>query len=410
MPNPGDPTTLPTSPEDAFLELLAEILDGLDAVARGQFLRRFFKTVAQVDLTEEASVEYWERILQRSRQFADALGEPASLKAVMAFVLASSNQVRLPMLIEYAEVKKLQINAATDPLTSLHNRRFFEEHFDKELDRALRYNHHLALVLIDLHQFKQVNDRYGHQRGDLLLQTAANTFRKSLRTSDYAFRIGGDEFALLLVQSDTEQATTLARRLQSNFQLAIEPMRMTGAIGLDYGVAVCPLDGNEREDLIRTADERLYEAKGLARPTATQPYTRPTRRPATLPGSAPSSGSASTAAPPTPASPPESQQTASAPHANEKRKSQRTLLAPGRAYAHIAVTASGEENRQHTIRMLDVSVGGVALEGDISEDFGPILNVVLHVPVLPPLAVTLKKLYQICTPSGHTRIGCAFIT
>ena len=99
--------------------------------------------------------------------------------------------------MEYEELRKLQINAATDPLTGLYNRRFFDDFFDKELNRSVRYTHRLALVVFDLHRFKEVNDRYGHPQGDLLLQMAASTLRKSLRTSDYAFRIGGDEFALL---------------------------------------------------------------------------------------------------------------------------------------------------------------------------------------------------------------------
>ena len=169
------------------------------------------------------------------------------------------------MLIEYEELKKLQINAATDSLTGLYNRRFFEDQCDKELNRALRYNQHLAIVLLDLHQFKEVNDRYGHPRGDVLLRMAAATLRKSLRTSDYAFRIGGDEFALLLVQADAEQATTLARRVRSNFAGVTEPMEMAVPTGLDYGIAVYPNDGDQKEVLIRVADERLYEMKRLQR-------------------------------------------------------------------------------------------------------------------------------------------------
>ena len=133
--------------------------------------------------------------------------------------------------------------------------------------------------MLDLHQFKEVNDRYGHPRGDALLQTAAATLRNSLRTSDYAFRIGGDEFALLLVQSDTEQAITLARRIRANFAAATEPMQMTGAIGLDYGVAVYPNDGDQKEVLVRVADERLYEMKRSQRDCGRLSATRrPPRR------------------------------------------------------------------------------------------------------------------------------------
>src|SRR5262249_32096877 len=161
-----------------------------DRAARAQFLQRLFKTVAHLELSEARSLTLWEQILERRRELADSLNRPVSLKRAMVDVLASSSYLRVPILIEYDELKKLEISAATDSLTGLYNRRFFEEHFEKELNRASRYSQHLALVLIDLHQFKEVNDTYGHPQGDLLLRTAAGTLRRSLRTSDYAFRIG----------------------------------------------------------------------------------------------------------------------------------------------------------------------------------------------------------------------------
>ena len=187
MATPTDPSRASVPPEDSFLELLAETLENLDRVPRGQFLQKFFKTIAQLELSENVSSEYWDQILERRRQLADTLGKPVSLKAAMVDVLASSTYLRVPVLMEYEELKKLQSNATTDPLTGLYNRRLFEEHFEKELNRALRYNQHLALVMLDLHQFKEVNDRYGHPQGDTLLRQAAATLRKSLRTSDYAF-------------------------------------------------------------------------------------------------------------------------------------------------------------------------------------------------------------------------------
>src|ERR1700722_5814233 len=261
MPYPGDPNNLGMSGEDSVLELLAETLENLDRGASGQFLQRFFKTIAQLELTDATSLEYWDQILERRRQLADGLGKPVSLKMAIVDVLASSSYLRVPILMEYDDLRKLQFNAATDPLTGLYNRRLFEEQIEKELNRAQRYTQNLALVILDLHQFKEVNDRYGHPRGDALLKTVASTLKQSLRTSDYAFRFGGDEFATLLVQSDMEQASTLARRIPANFAASIEPMQMTTLSGLDYGIAIYPQDGAQREVLVRVADERLYEMK-----------------------------------------------------------------------------------------------------------------------------------------------------
>src|ERR1035437_10000548 len=160
--------------------------------------------------------------------------------SAMVDVLASANLLRLPILMEYEELRKLQINVATDPLTGLYNRRFFDDYFEKELNRSIRYSHRFALVAFDLHRFKDVNDLYGHPQGDVLLQVAASMLRKSLRTSDYAFRIGGDEFALLLPQSDTEQAAALSRRLRAAYAASIESLLLGISLALDYGLAVYP--------------------------------------------------------------------------------------------------------------------------------------------------------------------------
>src|SRR6202035_5025472 len=188
MPQPESLSPQPSA-EDSYLEVLAETLEGLEDPARGQFLRQFFRTIARIDLADTQASEYWERILLRRRELAESIGKKISLKTAMVDVLASTNFLRVPILMEYQELKKLQINAATDPLTGLYNRRLFQEQFEREMNRALRHSQHLTLVIVDLHQFKEVNDRYGHQRGDALLQTAAETLRKSLRGSDYAFRV-----------------------------------------------------------------------------------------------------------------------------------------------------------------------------------------------------------------------------
>jgi two-component system cell cycle response regulator len=411
MPGPNEPTQGSLPPEDSFLELLAETLDGLDRVPRGQFLQRFFKTIAQLDLSETVSSEYWDQILERRRQLSDTLGKPISLKAAMVDVLASSSYLRVPILMEYEDLRKLQFNAATDPLTELYNRRLFEEHFEKELNRAQRYNQHLALVTLDLHQFKEVNDRFGHPQGDLFLRTAAATLRKSLRTSDYAFRTGGDEFALLLVHSDTEQANTLARRIRANFSSAIQSMQGSAGLALDYGIAVFPVDGDQKEVLVRVADQRLYEMKHREREAKTQRQTAaasggsrsffypPAVSPsASMPGSMPPSTGRPAAPSGVPAAvpPPRGQ--------SETRKWERVSLAGTRAYAQLA------DNPQKTLRVIDLGYGGLALEMEASEEIGSRFSAVLHVPILPPVRVVLKKLYQVPGTRGQVRIGCAFVS
>src|SRR5881396_2282056 len=261
MPSPGVPAPPRLPIEDSYFELLADTVESLDLPARGQFLQRYFRAIAHLDLHESQSVQIWEEMLARRRELTGLLGRQVSLKTALTDVLSSSGFLRVPILIEYDDLKRLELSAVTDPLTGLHNRRLFAETFEKELNRARRYIQPLGLVTLDLHRFKEVNDKHGHPRGDDVLRAAAATLKKALRTSDSAFRIGGDEFALLLPQTDSAQASALSRRVGVVFAEILRPLELTISVTMDHGVSTYPQDGEQREQLIRVADERLYAAK-----------------------------------------------------------------------------------------------------------------------------------------------------
>jgi diguanylate cyclase (GGDEF)-like protein len=406
MPQPGDSFQPQPSAEDSFMDLLIETLEGLGESVRGQFLRQYFRTIAQIDLSEAQSNEYWDRILTRRTELAENLGKRVSLKTAMVDVLASSNFLRVPILMEYDEFKKLQINAATDALTGLYNRRLFDEYFDKELNRAKRYGHHLAIVILDLHKLKEVNDRHGHLQGDQVLQLAATTLRKTLRASDFAFRIGGDEFALLLPQTDPEQATTLCKRVRSQYEAEIGPLKLDLGVTLDYGAAVYPQDGDQKGALLGLADERLYALKHAGRgpsrvipleplPQRESPAPPPTPPTPTPPRVVPPPASIASPAPqPTPQP---------APH-SEQRKWERVSLAGTKAYAVL------NDLGQKSANVIDLSYGGVALQLDRTEELPGQFSAVLHVPILPPVRVVLRKVYSTRLESGRARIGCAFVS
>jgi diguanylate cyclase (GGDEF)-like protein len=427
MPLPGEASQPQPSPEDSFLDLLIETLEGLDESVRGQFLRRYFRTIAQIDLTETQSNDYWQRILVRRRELAESLGRPVSLKTAMVDVLASINFFRVPILMEYDDFKKLQINAATDALTGLYNRRLFDEYCEKELNRAKRYGQQLAIAILDLHKLKEVNDRHGHLQGDHVLQLAASTLRKTIRASDFAFRIGGDEFALLLPETDPEQALTLCRRIRAQYESEIQLLNLDIGLTLDFGIAVHPQDGDQKPALLGLADKRLYELKNTGReagratvpprtapretartaetprretparetPVAEKPprETPPAQKfPSVPPLVIPPPRAAAGSAPPPPSS------------TRTERKWERVSLAGTKAHAVLA------EANQKSATVIDLSYGGVALLLDSPEDLPAQFNAILHVPILPPVRVLLHKAYTRRLESGRSRVGCAFVS
>lgn len=396
MPQPGEAFEPQPAAEDSFLDLLAETLQALDESVRGQFLREYFRAIAHTDFTEAQSNDLWVRILQRRRELSESLAKKVSLKTVILDVLASGNFFRVPILMEYEQLKKLQVNAATDALTGLQNRRLFDEYCDKELTRAKRYGQPLAIVVLDLHKLKEVNDRHGHLQGDKVLQLAATTFGKTLRASDFAFRIGGDEFALLLPQTDTEQAAVLSNRVRAQFEADLRQLNLGVGATLDFGVAVHPQDGDQKGQLMGLADERLYQQKdsGRAASRAMPPESHPP--PGEPPATAPSTRVAAPAEPrgtPPAAWPP-----------TEHRKWERVSLAGTKAHAVLT------ENGQTTAKVIDLSYGGVALQFEKSEDFPNQFNAVLHVPILPPVRVVLRTVHAQPLEGGRIRVGCSFVS
>jgi diguanylate cyclase (GGDEF)-like protein len=396
MPQPGDASQPQPPAEDSLLELLIETLEGLDESARGQFLRQLFRNLTQLDLTEAQSNEYWSRILQRRAEFDRTFGKKLSLKTALVDVLTSEGLLRVPVLVEYDQFKKLQINAATDALTGLYNRRLFDEYLDKELIRAKRYGQQLAVVILDLHKLKEVNDRHGHLRGDDVLRIAAATLKTTLRASDFAFRIGGDEFALLLPQTDPEQAVTLCRRVRSQYEAELQPLDLKIGVTLDFGAAVYPQDGEQRSELLGIADERLYALKhsGQPSPRVIPIESEPPRKTV---AEAPPHRVAATS-PPGPSVVPNPEPP------REHRKWERVSLAGTKAHALIS------ESEQKTAKVIDLSYGGVALQIERPEDLPNQFNAVLHVPILPPVRVVLRKAYMMQTGTDRTRIGCSFVS
>ena len=429
MPNPGAPVPPRLPVEDSYLELLADTLESLDLPARGQFLQRYLRAIAHLDLQESQCIQLWDEMLQRRRELSENLGRPVALKTALMDVLASAGLFRVPIVIEYDELKTLQLNAVTDPLTGLYNRRLFSETFEKELNRGRRYGSPLGLVVLDLHRFKEVNDKHGHPRGDDVLRTAAVTLKKALRTSDFAFRIGGDEFALLLPQTDAEQALALSRRVETVFIEMLLPLQLSVGVSMDHGVATFPQDGEQSDQLIRVADERLYRLKhanhgrsgnGGTRPQSDFANAEPAAAAAATadrPASPPPPISIESGRPPERTEPkPESRDASASTEASApaqpqpprsyaiQRKAERVSMAGTNAYATI-----GEQGARRA-RVLDLGFGGVAIELENHEDLPESMLAVLHVPILPPVRVSLKPVWSQRTTQGNLRVGCAFVS
>jgi len=167
-----------------------------------------------------------------------------------------------------ALLEKVQQQAETDPLTGLFNRRAFNTRFDEEIERAKRFDRPFALMLVDIDFLKKINDTFGHPIGDAAICTVADVLSSRIRRHDFAARIGGEEFAVILVEGRADSAFAVARSLLEALRKRDVPR--VGHITASIGVALYPEDSGSREDLFRLADEALYRAKNDGRDRVVQ--------------------------------------------------------------------------------------------------------------------------------------------
>lgn len=184
---------------------------------------------------------------------------------LVAGILSASIAQAMQYLQKQEYLDQVMKMAQTDALTGLDNRRRFGEHLDRELERSRRYSHPLTFVILDLDHFKQVNDQYGHQKGDDVLQDVSRILRHGTRDTDETGRFGGEEFSVLLPETTAEKGRSLIERLLDQIRdIRFESDGERFGVTASAGVAELREDETE-DDLIRRADEALYRAKSMGR-------------------------------------------------------------------------------------------------------------------------------------------------
>jgi diguanylate cyclase (GGDEF)-like protein len=400
---------LPAS-SDYLLELIVYNLRQLGQAPHGAFLQKLLRDLTSVEVGEKESIVHWERILARRDELTEKLGRPVLLRTAAVDYFGELQLLRKPILLEYEELERLRHNAATDPLTGLKNRRMFDEHLGREINRARRYMNSFAMLLMDLRRFKLANDTYGHAAGDEILRSVARASVETIRGSDIACRIGGDEFAILLPQAERASAEALAERIARKFEAYARPLAPATPVGIDYGIAIFPEDGEGAPKLFQTADKNLYESKQrasrlLGEPVVTAGGAAPTveglerevdaardagdlRRPAGsdwLPGV----GLAATDIQPSE-------------RPQDRRRYERIPVVGARRIGAIRLP-----EKSKFVKVLDVSIGGVGLlmdDYDVPESF----PARIQVSFLPDSEITLYRVYCRQLPDGKTRVGCSF--
>ena len=229
-------------------------------------------------------LEFWKDIFNNQQTTQDfnsdaslPKGGQISYYDIHATLLKDENQNPMGRLVTLHDItervllmQELQKIAQLDPLLGLYNRRHFYELASREFERARRYNHPLSILMLDLDHFKQVNDYHGHLIGDQALMGFSQILLQTLRSADVVARFGGDEFVILLPETDTNHANQMAERLRTN--LKETPIASdAGILHLTFSGGISSLGNFEEslEKLIERADQALYISKTVGRDRVT---------------------------------------------------------------------------------------------------------------------------------------------
>ena len=210
--------------------------------------------------SEEAKIEGFEGGVD------DYVTKPFTMPELLARVRAGLRIVELQKAL-LASNQQLERLSFTDGLTSLHNRRAFDEEFSSRFEHSRRYGRPLSVAIIDVDHFKAVNDTYGHPSGDVVLRTIARSIQSSSRQVDFVARVGGEEFAVILPETSLFDALQFAEKIRANVaSAAVEANGVMHAITVSIGLANVPHSMMlNSEMLFHAADQALYRAKNRGR-------------------------------------------------------------------------------------------------------------------------------------------------
>ncbi len=239
-----------------------ELVLAADDMETRELLRLLLVEWTGVTLKPTDVEREFRRVLRLLATLRAALGTPVSLQTALLHEFHSRRGLLSePRLLSENDISALRVNAITDPLTGLYNRRFLLDHLDREVARAERTGGVVSILMMDLSGFKRINDRLGHPVGDSILARTAAAIRASLRAVDAGCRYGGDEFVAVLPNTDILHSLTVAERIRRRVSAIRLPPQAGLRVGLSYGIASFPSDGRLLDFLLKMSDIRLYRSK-----------------------------------------------------------------------------------------------------------------------------------------------------
>jgi diguanylate cyclase (GGDEF)-like protein len=242
-------------------ELIAEVKDASEVYQCILFL------FSHVEFSKEDAKLHWERILLHRDELSQKIGRKVVFRvALLDYLLTKLHLYKNPQVLELYIYENAKYNVTLDELTGLYNHRFLREYLWKETKRSLRYEKKFSLLVVDIDDFKDINDRYGQLTGDEVLKSVSKSLETNMRIEDVATRYSGDEFIVLLPETDKKGALVFAsriKRLMENVDANYGTIDLS--IKVSVGVATFGEDSKDAVELMEMADKALYRANSWER-------------------------------------------------------------------------------------------------------------------------------------------------
>ena len=224
------------------------------------FYSNLLDLFVHLSVEEEEAKQHWKNIFEHYYQICNKLDRDVGLRlSIFDYFINLNKSLESPLLVEIKMFKEAEQHAMFDPLTNLFNRRYFDIYLTKELRRARRYDKDFSVFLLDLDDFKKINDMHGHLSGDEVLRKFASFLKKMSREEDIICRFGGEEFIIILPETKSKAALCYANRIREAMKK--DPFLKQHKVTFSGGIAQYPYGGNSAPQLIANADESLYDAK-----------------------------------------------------------------------------------------------------------------------------------------------------
>ena len=244
-------------------------MESLRKKSGAEVYQLFFFTTVHLKFSARTASSHWKKILLHWEEMNRMVKKDLDLRvALLDYFTDVSRRIENPKIIENKLFEKTVQDTFVDELTELYNYRYFMQALHREITRANRYGHDLSLVMYDVDDFKHYNDVNGHPEGSKALKKLAGILKKSSRDVDVVCRYGGEEFAVILPETDKAGAKAIAersRRMVERSTFLRGEMQPLKRLTLSGGVAALNVDAKTRASLISKADQALYRAKSLGK-------------------------------------------------------------------------------------------------------------------------------------------------